>query len=191
MNHSSEPLTKFTPAGVRHKLFTQLFFWSLNYETRSKKCQTRCTSLHCVRLNICISCDVNSLEFVRLFHLIDNTPQALRAENQRVILSYFTTFHSDICPRATNKDYTTVSRILHVIFKPSLVSLSIHCGHTLWCVNHDILHFVWCCKSLDIVCLFVQLITSLTARKSKRYWFAFIPVKYLYVHTCVLTDIAH
>ncbi len=41
---------------------------------------------------------LKSLDVLRLFHLIDNTPRALRAENQRVIISYFTTFYSDICP---------------------------------------------------------------------------------------------
>ncbi len=36
-----------------------------------------------------------------------------------------------------------------------------------------------------------QMITSLMARKSESYWFGFIPVKYLYVHICVLAVITY
>ncbi len=36
-----------------------------------------------------------------------------------------------------------------------------------------------------------QMITSLMARKSESYWFGFIPVKYLYVYTCVLAVITY
>ncbi len=36
-----------------------------------------------------------------------------------------------------------------------------------------------------------QMITSLMTRKSESYWFGFIPVKYLYVHTCVLAVITY
>ncbi len=52
------------------------------------------------------------------------------------------------------------------------------------------LHLVWCKKSLHAARVF-QMITSLMARKSESYWFGFIPVKYLCVHTCVLAVIMY
>ncbi len=56
------------------------------------------------------------------------------------------------------------------------------------------LHLVWCKKKKKKrfhAARVFQMITSLMARKSESYWFGFIPVKYLYVHTCVLAVITY
>ncbi len=102
---------------------------------------------------------------MRLFQLIDNTPQVLRREIKEeycvdFIMRYETkhllSFLLNICRLrkcvlTDRLPYSTASQILHAIFKPSLVSLR--------CVSHDIFHFVLCCKSLDVVRLF-QLIDN-------------------------------